>query len=89
LTIVDGIFGVPDRGVRPYVQIGIRRGAVSEARAVSASVDTEGEIMTIYTGWAYPPKDYAKWAALVHEQRGQMRKKWRRGSRALVAGRRE
>ena len=45
------------------MQIGFMpRGAVDPARAVPARVDARASTTTISTGWAYPPKDYAKWA---------------------------
>ena len=38
------------------------RGAVDPARALSAPLDAAAKHDEIFTGWAYPPKDYAKWA---------------------------
>lgn len=68
-TIVDRIFDTGlKRGVRPYVQIGFMPQALSthpepyqhEWRAGLPYSD-------IYTGWAYPPKDYTKWGELVYQ----------------------
>ena len=68
-TIVDRIFDTGlQRGVRPYVQIGFMPEAMStnphpyqhEWRAGLPYQD-------IYTGWAYPPKDYTKWGELVYQ----------------------
>jgi xylan 1,4-beta-xylosidase len=67
-TVIDRIFDTYlERGVRPYVQIGFM------PRALSTKPDPYqhewrpglpyGEI---YTGWAHPPRDYAKWEELVH-----------------------
>ena len=68
-TIVDRIFDTYLRnGVRPYVQIGFM------PRALSIKPDPYQHRWTptakydeIYTGWAYPPKDYSKWAELVYQ----------------------
>jgi xylan 1,4-beta-xylosidase len=67
-TIVDRIFDTyRDRGVRPYVQIGFM------PKALSTHPDPYQHHWTptagydeIYTGWAYPPKDYDKWRELVY-----------------------
>jgi len=67
-TVIDRIFDTYlERRVRPYVQIGFM------PRALSTRPDPYqhewrpglpyGEI---YTGWAYPPRDYGKWEELVH-----------------------
>ena len=69
-TIVDRIFDTYlERGVRPYVQIGFMPKALSvEAGALPASTGRRRpKYDEIDTGWAYPPKDYAKWAELVYQ----------------------
>lgn len=66
-TILDRIFDAyRDRGVRPYVEIGFM------PREMSIHPDPYQHRWNprlgyneIYTGWTYPPKDYAKWAELV------------------------
>jgi xylan 1,4-beta-xylosidase len=68
-TIVDRIFDTYlARGVKPYVQIGFMPQAMSvkpdpykHAWTPAAKYDE------IYTGWAYPPKDFAKWGELVYQ----------------------
>ena len=68
-TIVDRIFDTYlQRGVKPYVQIGFM------PKALSSRPDPYQHHWTptakydeIFTGWAYPPKDYAKWAELVYQ----------------------
>jgi xylan 1,4-beta-xylosidase len=68
-TIVDRIFDTYlQRGVRPYVQIGFM------PKALSTKPDPYQHHWTptakydeIYTGWAYPPKDYARWGELVYQ----------------------
>jgi xylan 1,4-beta-xylosidase len=68
-TILDGIFGTYlERGVRPYVEIGFM------PQALSVKPDPYRHHWTpaakydeIYTGWAHPPRDYAKWGELVYQ----------------------
>ncbi len=68
-TIADGIFDAYlAHGVLPYVQIGFMPKALSihpdpyqHHWTSTASYDE------IYTGWAYPPKDYSQWAELVYQ----------------------
>ena len=68
-TIVDRIFDAYlQRGVRPYVQLGFMPQALStKPEPYQHHWTPRAKYDEIYTGWAYPPKDYAKWAALVHE----------------------
>jgi xylan 1,4-beta-xylosidase len=68
-TILDRIFdSYLERGVKPYVQIGFM------PKALSSKPDPYQHHWTpiakydeIFTGWAYPPMDYAKWAELVYQ----------------------
>ena len=68
-TIVDKIVDTYlARGVRPYLQVGFM------PKALSTHPDPYQHHWTptakydeIYTGWAYPPKDYAKWAELAYQ----------------------
>ncbi|MCW1912878.1 hypothetical protein OJ996_04800 [Luteolibacter sp. GHJ8] len=68
-TIVDRIFDTYlKNGVRPYVQIGFM------PQALSAKPEPYRHHWTplakyddIYTGWTYPPKDWAKWEDLVYQ----------------------
>jgi xylan 1,4-beta-xylosidase len=67
-TIVDRIFDTyVERGMKPLVQIGFMPEALSSRpqpyRHYWKPGDNYGDI---YTGWAYPPKDYGKWAELVY-----------------------
>ena len=68
-TILDRIFDTYlERGVRPYAQIGFMPKELStQAGAVSARWKPGARYEEIYTGWAYPPKDYSKWAELVFQ----------------------
>jgi len=67
-TIIDRIFDTyVERGMKPLVQIGFMPEALSSRpqpyRHNWKPGDNYGDI---YTGWAYPPKDYGKWAELVY-----------------------
>jgi xylan 1,4-beta-xylosidase len=67
-AIVDSIFDTyVKRGMKPLAQIGFMPEALSTHpqpyRHHWKPGDPYGDIMT---GWAYPPKDYNKWAELVY-----------------------
>ena len=65
-TILDRIFDTyRERGVRPYVQIGFMPEALSTKPEPYQHHWTETK--SILGGWAYPPKDYAKWSELVFQ----------------------
>jgi xylan 1,4-beta-xylosidase len=65
-TILDRIFDTyKERGVRPYVQIGFMPEALSVHPRPYQHRWTPGGRESISTGWAYPPKDYRRWAELV------------------------
>ncbi len=67
-TILDRIFDTyRERGVRPYVQIGFMPEALSTRPQPYRHRWTPGGTESISTGWAYPPKDYRKWAELVFQ----------------------
>jgi xylan 1,4-beta-xylosidase len=68
-TIVDGIFDTyRARGVRPYVEIGFMPKALSvKPEPYQHHWTPAAKYEEIFTGWAYPPKDYAKWAELVFQ----------------------
>jgi xylan 1,4-beta-xylosidase len=68
-TIVDRIFDTYlERKVKPYVQIGFMPRELSVKPEPYQHRWTPGaKYDEIFTGWAYPPKDYGKWAELVHQ----------------------
>ena len=68
-TILDRIFDTYlQRGVRPYAQIGFMPQALStRPEPYQHKWRVGAPYQEIYTGWAYPPKDYAKWAELVYQ----------------------
>ena len=67
-TVVDRIFDTYiERGVRPYVEIGFMPKALSRKPEPYQHEWRPGlPYDDIYTGWAHPPKDYAKWEELVY-----------------------
>ncbi len=68
-TVLDRIFDAyRARGVRPYAQIGFMPEALSVHPEPYQHAWRPGlDYQEIVTGWAYPPKDYAKWAELVRQ----------------------
>ena len=68
-TIVDRIFDAYlANGVKPYAQIGFMPKALSRQPEPYQHEWRPGfPYNEIYTGWAYPPKDYTKWAELVYQ----------------------
>ena len=66
--ILDRIFDAyRDRGVRPFVEIGFMPEALSTHPQPYKHDWTPGGKASISTGWAYPPKDYEKFAELVFQ----------------------
>ncbi len=68
-TIIDKIFDTfIERGMKPIAQIGFMPEALSTNPEPYRHFWTPGaKYDDIYTGWAYPPKDYKKWAELVYQ----------------------
>lgn len=68
-TIVDRIFDTfIERGMKPIAQIGFMPEALSSKPQPYRHYWKPGDNYNdIYTGWAYPPKDYNKWAELVYQ----------------------
>jgi xylan 1,4-beta-xylosidase len=68
-TVVDRIFDTYlERGIRPYAEIGFMPQALSVKPEPYQHEWRPGiPYDEIYTGWSYPPKDYAKWAELVYQ----------------------
>jgi xylan 1,4-beta-xylosidase len=62
-TITDRIFdAMQSAHVLPLVEVGFMPEALSTHPEPYRHTFPDGEI---FTGWSYPPKDYAKWSALV------------------------
>lgn len=68
-TLLDRIFDAyREHAVRPYVQIGFMPQALSSKPEPYQHRWRPGAAYDeIYTGWAYPPTDYAKWGELVFQ----------------------
>jgi xylan 1,4-beta-xylosidase len=68
-TIVDRIFDAYlARGVRPYAQIGFMPKALSvKPEPYQHAWTPRAKYEEIYTGWAFPPRDFAKWEELVFQ----------------------
>lgn len=67
--VLDLIFdSYIQRGVKPYVQIGFIPKALSVKPEPYEHTWRPGlPYEQIYTGWAYPPKDYDRWMELVYQ----------------------
>ena len=68
-TILDRIFDTyRERKIKPFVQIGFMPEAMSTRPVPYRHFWKPGDNYNdIYTGWTYPPKDYAKWGELVFQ----------------------
>jgi xylan 1,4-beta-xylosidase len=68
-TILDGIFDTYlECGVRPYIQMGFMPRDLSiKPEPYQHKWTPKAKYSEIYTGWAYPPKDYGKWAELIYQ----------------------
>jgi len=66
-TIIDRIFDTyRARKVKPYVELGFMPEALSK-HPEPYQHDFRPGSGNIKTGWAYPPKDYAKWEELIYQ----------------------
>src|SRR5215470_828119 len=66
--ILDRIFDTfLSSGVKPLVEIGFMPEALSSHPEPYRHTFPDTSVAGIYTGWAYPPKDYAKWSELVYQ----------------------
>ncbi|HVT73486.1 MAG TPA: beta-xylosidase [Lacunisphaera sp.] len=67
-TILDRIFDTYlARGLRPYVEIGFMPQALSPDTGPYQHAWGHTKDAKLNTGWAWPPKDYAKWGELVYQ----------------------
>jgi xylan 1,4-beta-xylosidase len=68
-SIVDRIFDTfVERRMKPIAEIGFMPEALSrKPEPYRHQWDPSQPYKSIFTGWAYPPRDYAKWAELVYE----------------------
>ncbi|HTC47423.1 MAG TPA: hypothetical protein VK722_08885 [Candidatus Aquilonibacter sp.] len=67
-VILDQIFDTfRAAGVKPLVEIGFMPKALSTHPEPYRHQFPRTPVSDIYTGWAYPPKDYQKWSELVFQ----------------------
>lgn len=68
-TILDGIFDTYlQHGVRPYAQLGFMPKALSiHPEPYQHHWNPSEPYSEIFTGWAYPPKDYSRWSELAYQ----------------------
>jgi xylan 1,4-beta-xylosidase len=68
-SIVDRIFDTfIERRMKPIAEIGFMPEALSrKPEPYRHQWDPSQPYKSIFTGWAYPPRDYAKWAELVYQ----------------------
>jgi xylan 1,4-beta-xylosidase len=67
-TIIDKIFDTYiDRKMKPLVEIGFMPKALSIHPEPYQHHWAPGGSDKLETGWAYPPKDYKKWAELIYQ----------------------
>lgn len=68
-NIIDSIFDTyVERGMRPLVQIGFMSEALStNPEPYRHHWTPDAKYDEIFTGWAYPPKDYDKWRELIYQ----------------------
>jgi xylan 1,4-beta-xylosidase len=68
-TIVDRIIDTYlDAGAKPFIEIGFMPKALStNPETYRPDWSPGSNFSQYYLGWAYPPKDYAKWAELVYQ----------------------
>ena len=67
-TILDRIFDTfHNAGLKPLVEIGFMPEALSVRPQPYRHNFPNNSVGGIFTGWAYPPKDYQKWADLVFQ----------------------
>jgi xylan 1,4-beta-xylosidase len=73
-TIIDRIFDTfRETGVKPLVQLGFMPEALSTHPEPYRHTFPKGNI---FTGWTYPPKDYAKWSELVFRFAQHLRERY-------------
>jgi xylan 1,4-beta-xylosidase len=76
-TILDHIFDTfHAAGVRPIVEVGFMPEALSAHPEPYRHNFPNTPIGSIYTGWAYPPRDYAKWSELVFQFTRHLRERY-------------
>jgi xylan 1,4-beta-xylosidase len=76
-TILDRIFDTfRDANIKPLVEIGFMPEALSTHPEPYRHTFPDIKVSDIYTGWAYPPKDYQKWSELVFQFARHLRERY-------------
>jgi len=76
-TILDRIFDAfQAAGVKPLVEIGFMPEALSTHPQPYRHSFPQGAGDDLFTGWAYPPKDYQKWKELVFQFTQHLRQRY-------------
>jgi xylan 1,4-beta-xylosidase len=76
-SVVDRIFDTfHAAGVKPLVELGFMPEALSTHPEPYRHNFPSTPVGEIYTGWAYPPKDYGKWSELVFQFVDHLRKRF-------------
>jgi len=75
--ILDKIFDTyRDANIKPLVEIGFMPEALSTHPEPYRHTFPDIKVGDIYTGWAYPPKDCAKWSELVFQFAHHLRERY-------------
>ena len=76
-TILNHIFDTfHQTGVKPLIEIGFMPEALSVHPEPYRHTFPSNSVGGIFTGWAYPPKDYQKWADLVFQFAQHLRQRY-------------
>jgi xylan 1,4-beta-xylosidase len=75
--ILDRIFDAfTQAGVKPLVELGFMPQALSIHPEPYRHNFPQDNVGSIYTGWAYPPKDYHKWSELISQVVSHLRARY-------------
>jgi xylan 1,4-beta-xylosidase len=81
-TIVDHIFDTfTGSRIKPLVELGFMPKALSTHPEPYRHNFPQDPVNSMYTGWAYPPKDYQKWSKLIFQFVSHLRSRY--GDEAL------
>ena len=76
-VILDRIFDTfINAGVKPLVELGFMPQALSTHPEPYRHNFPQGSVNSIYTGWAYPPRDYRKWSDVIFHVVGHLRDRY-------------
>ena len=76
-TILDRIFDAfTEAGVKPLVELGFMPQALSTHPEPYRHKFPQESVGSIYTGWAYPPRDYRKWSDLIFHVVSHLRSRY-------------